>query len=291
MRGRPVLHFLLLGALCFGLVRGFGGGRDAGRLAAAARTAPAERPPPGDGGLDATPDDEALYRAALQGGLDRDDPVVQARLIHTMRFLTGSAATARELYRDALTLDLAQGDLVVRRRLVDRMRRLLQEPALASEPGEAELQAYLDRHAERFTLPARRRLTHVFLSRQRRGARLQADAGRLLDRLGPADVARAAELADPLPLPAELPAASEQDVARLLGAQFAAAAFALPPGGWHGPLESPYGVHLVWVDERQDVRVAALDAVRAEVRAALREARAAAAVREGLRALRRRAAP
>ena len=284
MRARPVLHFTLLGALLFTLEHRFAG---TVRMPADAVPAPTEQRPVAADSVD----DEALYRAALANGLERDDPVVQTRVIHTMRFLTGSAAEGRELYRDARTLDLAEGDLVVRRRLVDRMRRLLQEPALTSEPTEAELQEYLDAHATRFTLPPRLRLTQVFLSRQRRGARLEADAARLLGRLGPADVARAAELGDPLPVPVELPPASAQDLARLFGPQFAAAALALAPGHWHGPLASPYGVHLVWVHERVEAAAAPLELVRAAVRAALREERAAAALRDGLIALRARPGP
>jgi PPIC-type PPIASE domain len=292
MRARPVPHFMLVGGLAFALVRGFGGTHDGARTLDAAGTAStARRPVASDSTEFGTFDEAVLYRAALAAGLDRDDPVVQARLIRNMRFLIGAAADGRELYREAMTLDMAEGDLVIRRRLVDRMRRLLQEPALATEPSEAELQAYLDAHAARFTLPARLRLTHVFLSRQRRRLRLEADAARLLEQLGPADVARAAELGDPLPVPAELPSASAQDLARFFGTQFAAAALALTPGRWHGPLASPYGVHLVWVHERAAARVAPLELVRAEVRAALREARAAAAVREGLSALRARAVP
>jgi hypothetical protein len=286
MHARAVRHFALIGALLFALARGVGGTLAGVRTLPGADPAPAaRRPPAGDASRAAAFDDEALYRAALAGGLDRDDPVVQTRLIHNMRFLTGSAADGRELYRDAMRLALADGDLIVRRRLVDRMRRLLQAPALATEPTEAELQAYLDAHTARFTLPATLRLTHVFLSRQRRGARLEADAARLLAQLAPADVARAAELGDPLPVPVELPPASALDLARLLGPRFAAAALALAPGHWHGPLASAYGVHLVWVHEREDARVAALEMVRAEVRAAVREERATAALREGLIAL------
>jgi parvulin-like peptidyl-prolyl isomerase len=36
-------------------------------------------------------------------------------------------------------------------------------------------------------------------------------------------------------------------VASAFGPEFARAVFALPEGGWHGPLQSGYGVHLVRV--------------------------------------------
>jgi hypothetical protein len=270
MRLRPIAHFALLGALLFGLTRWLAGG------------SPAVLPPRLDDGLE----EEVLYRAALARGLDRDDPVVQARLLQDARFLDPAAGDDAVLYRDAIDLGLAQGDLVVRRRLVERMQRLLQDPALTDEPSDAELQAFLDAHADRFAAPARVRLAQVFLSRQRRGAGLESDAQRLLERLAPADAARAAALGDPLPLPAELPSASTQDLAALFGARFAAAVAELEPGRWQGPLTSPYGLHLVWVYERVGARQPPLVAVRGQVRAALRDERAAAALRDGVRRLR-----
>jgi hypothetical protein len=234
-------------------------------------------------------DEEVLYRTALAYGLDREDPVVQARLIRNMRFVSDADGPVGSLYRDALQLGMADGDLVVRRRLTERMRLLLQGPALAAEPSEAELQAYLDAHAEAFSSPATVRLTQVFLSRRR--AELEGDAAHLLNRLGADDVDRAAELADPLPLPVHLPPASQRELERLFGRRFAAAAFDREPGRWHGPLSSPYGLHLVWVRERAPARRAELETVRAQVRAAAREVRAAAALRDALRALRAGASP
>jgi hypothetical protein len=272
MRERPVTLFAILGALLFLLSNWLGGG------------APPHPIAPAD--LDRLDDDELLYRAALARGLDREDPVVQARLIRNMRFLASSPAGVGSLYGDALRLGMADGDLVVRRRLIERMRLLLQEPALAAEPSEAELQVYLDTHAASFASPATVRLTQIFLGRAQRGAGLAADAARLLERLGADDVGRAAELADPLPLPVHLPARSQRELERLFGRRFAAAAFAARPGRWLGPLPSPYGLHLVWVHARGAARPAELQTVRARVRAAVREARAAAALRDGLRALR-----
>ena len=278
-RRRSAVQFALIGGLLFALTRWLGG---AGGLPPSVR----------DGaGLDAAPlhdsagDEDGLVQAALARGLERDDPVVQARVLRNMRFLAGEAADSAALYRDAERLGLATSDLVVRRRLIERMRMLLQEPAFDGEPTETELQTYLDRHAARFATPPRLRLSHVFLSRARRGAALAADAGALLERLRPADVERAAALGDPMPVPAELAAVSQQDLTRLFGGAFAAAAFALEPGGWRGPLRSAYGLHLVWVHERVPAATPVLADVRAAVRAAVREERAAAALQAGLQAL------
>jgi parvulin-like peptidyl-prolyl isomerase len=51
-------------------------------------------------------------------------------------------------------------------------------------------------------------------------------------------------------LPAELPLGPLSEVARSFGSEFAEKVAALAPGEWQGPLESPYGLHLVLVVER-----------------------------------------
>ena len=300
MRRGPAVHFALLGAALFVLSRGCDGDGAAApvgpRLDAtsseglrrdwSARTGRMPSDTEWTQLVDDALDEDTLYRAAVARHLDCDDPVVQARLIQNMRFLAAGDADAGALYRTAGDLRMADSDLVVRRRLIQRMRLLLQEPALADEPSDDALQAYLEAHVERFSRPARVRLVQVFVSRQRRGVALEADAARLLERLGPADVARAAELGDPLPLPAALPPASAQDLARFFGPEFASAALTLAPGRWQGPLTSPYGLHVVWVSEREPATAPALAEVREQLRAAVREERAAAALRAGIRALR-----
>jgi len=295
MARRTVGHFVVIGALLFALTRWLGASGDADPLAlrAAFDAAVTDGPRRSDSlapinteGTDDAPDEQTLYRAAVASGLDRDDPVVQRRLVGGMQLLNGGATDDGELYSDAARLGLGASDVVIRRRLVERMRMRLQDAALAAEPSEAELQEYLAGHRQRFRIPARVRLTQVFVSRQRHGEAIDVDARRLRDRLTTADVARADELGDPLPYPVHVPPASEQDLARLFGAEFAATALRLEPGRWQGPLASPYGLHVVWVHERTPEIDPPLDAVRTAVRAALREERAGAALRTGVAALR-----
>ncbi|MEM1414344.1 MAG: peptidyl-prolyl cis-trans isomerase, partial [Myxococcota bacterium] len=57
-------------------------------------------------------------------------------------------------------------------------------------------------------------------------------------------------------------------------------------GFWFGPLESPYGAHLVVVTEREDARLPELAAVRGAVRELWREEAEERGFREALRALR-----
>jgi len=297
----PIVHFLALGGMLFVLDRVL-------LAAPAARDAAAARAPIVfdrariDGiradytrqtGLQATDadeavlvdqalDDELLYREALALGLDRDDRSIRWRVIQKMQFLSDQPVdTARdgdeELHRRGLELGLQRDDVVIRRILVQKMRLLLSLPTPGDEPSEAELRAYYDAHRADYRQPARVGFTHVFLSADKRGASLDADAAALGARLR-AERPRlkaAVALGDHFPLSHHFEQASEQHLAKLFGPQFAAAVFALDgEDAWVCPVRSAYGVHCVLVRERvapadppfESVRRQVMQRVRAERR-------------------------
>jgi hypothetical protein len=247
----PPVHFVALGALLFAL-DGW-------------RAAPAREPARPQADARAASDAQLLEREARRLGLDRDDAVIQRRLLRNLRFLGEGGAGAD--YEEALALGLDRSDPVVRRRLVQRLELRAAAWARASEPSDAELLDLLARHPERYSLPARTRLSHVFLSRARRGSRLDA-ADRALER---ALAGRAPEaalgLGDPFLPGRDLAPRSEAELAAVFGPGFARAVSVLEPGRWSGPIESSYGRHRVFVHERTPARTARLR----EVRSALRE--------------------
>jgi len=184
--------------------------------------------------------------------------------------------------REARALGPDRDDTVIRRRLRQKMEFVAQDLARPASADDAELQAYLEAHPERFTLPARLSFAHVFLSRERRGADLEADAARLLERLnaGP-PAADPGDLGDPSLLEPAYDDLSTTDVARLFGAEFAARLHELPVGRWAGPVASPYGSHLVRIETRSEPSLPPLGQVRADVAREV-EAERAAQAREAL---------
>ena len=60
--------------------------------------------------------------------------------------------------------------------------------------------------------------------------------------------------------------APAHEVAQQFGEPFAATLGDLAPGQWQGPVESGYGVHLVFISERTEGRLPALSDVRDAVR-------------------------
>ncbi|HET6467619.1 MAG TPA: peptidyl-prolyl cis-trans isomerase [Geminicoccaceae bacterium] len=238
-------------------------------------------------------DEELLYREALAIGLDRDNAALRQRLVQIARFVGADPAADEEtLYQRALALGLDRSDPVVRRHLVAKMRLVAASLPLAGEtaPDEAELEAYLQRHADTFREPARYRLSHVYLSDDRRGGRAEADARHVRDRLQAEGVPPEAApgLGDPFLGGHHLPWQTLERLSGSLGAALAREAGGIEPGIWSEPVRSAFGWHLIWVHEVRPAALPPLAAVRDRVLRALLAERRQWRVEQTLAALRAR---
>jgi hypothetical protein len=165
--------------------------------------------------------------------------------------------------REAMAMGLDRDDIVIKRRLRQKLEFLLVDDAAATPPTDAELQAWLDRHPETFRVEPQLAFRQVLLRPERHGASVTADASKLLARLRAAGAAVDTQnLGDPSMLPAEAPLEPLREVARTFGQDFADALMKLPSGQWSGPVESSFGVHLVFVRERTQGAAAELATVR-----------------------------
>jgi hypothetical protein len=238
----PLLHFLLLGALLFGL--------DAWLRQPA--------------GSDANT--EIVVSAARVNMLAQNYKRTWQRR-PTRAELEGLVAEyVREevLYREALALGLDRDDTIIRRRLRQKMEFVSDEAAALDAPTDAELAEYLAANADAFRIEPRATFAQVFLDPRKRDGSLEADVARLREALnGVGDWVPPSEVGDSLlllePRYADI---SPSEVARLFGAEFAEALFAQPVGQWVGPIASGYGVHLVRLDALTPGRIPALAEVR-----------------------------
>jgi hypothetical protein len=83
---------------------------------------------------------------------------------------------------------------------------------------------------------------------------------------GPGSSLDPAGLGDPTMLPLHFDHAAESDVGKVLGEEFVKSLAHLEKGGWSGPVESSYGVHLVQLSERTQPRAPSLAEVREAVK-------------------------
>ncbi len=170
-------------------------------------------------------------------------------------------------YREALELDLDKDDLIIRRRLQQKMEFVSDDVAAQVQPTDAELNAYLQAHPDSFRMDQRFSFRQVFLNPEKHGKSLAHDAAQLLAQLrqegGKTDTSK---LGDSILLDDHYNELLTSEIGRLFGDKFATALGGLPPGQWQGPVESAYGMHLVFVSEHVGGRVPALAEVHDTVR-------------------------
>lgn len=155
------------------------------------------------------------------------------------------------LLREALARGLERADGKVREHLVNKMRFLLEEESPAPTPEQ--LVAFYEEHPELYTTSPTVSFEHVY------GATTETDAGAWREALEGG--AAPDELGQAFFLGPRLTRITRQELAAILGADFASAVWQLPEGGWHGPLASARGTHLVHLLERHPSRLVARDEV------------------------------
>jgi parvulin-like peptidyl-prolyl cis-trans isomerase-like protein len=168
------------------------------------------------------------------------------------------------LYREALAMGLDKDDTIIRRRMRQKFEFLTED--VTTPPSDQELQAWLDKHPDNFRVEPKLALRQIYFNASRRGAGTRKDAELLLTRLNAVgNKTDASELGDATMLPYELAASSIGEIGRVFGDGFAQAVARIEPGRWSGPVQSGYGLHLVYVSVRTEGRLRPLAEVRDEV--------------------------
>ena len=165
-------------------------------------------------------------------------------------------------YREALAMGLDQNDLIIRRRMRQKLEFLMEDLSAENPPGDAELAAFLQKHAVKFRVEPQISFRQLYLNPGKRRD-LAADAKIILVSLRKG--AAPESVGDPTMIPFEFKQATPSDIARSFGEEFAQEVVKLTPGTWKGPLASGLGGHLVFVAERTEGRLPELAEVRALV--------------------------
>jgi hypothetical protein len=165
-----------------------------------------------------------------------------------MKNLLDQVIRDRILAEEAKTLGLDRHDSVVERRLAQKMEFLFSDLVDITEPDEQALQRYLEENIQQYQEPDRVSFSQIYFNPDQRQDEL-SDATNLLAKL-PATLNEIdlSELGDRFLLPSSYQMNSRRDVERNFGTTFANQLFENIGQGWHGPLVSGFGVHLVFVE-------------------------------------------
>jgi hypothetical protein len=245
----PLVHFVLIGAVLFGLYSFTQSGHPASATSKEIRLA----------------FDDLAQLAMLYKAQWRRDPTPGEFGLMVEEKVKGEI-----LYREALAMGLDKGDEIVKRRMAQKMQFLAEDVAAAREPTTAELGSWFEKNSATFAQPNRVSFRHLYFSPDRRSNRARDDAAKALAKLAgqPQNAKLAATLGDPFMFQEYYRDRPPEYLGKEFGPQFALAVATLPPKSWQGPVESGFGWHLVFVDTVIPGRVPALEEIEADVKAA-----------------------
>ncbi len=161
------------------------------------------------------------------------------------------------LYREALGIGLNRDDTIIRRRLKQKMEFLLDDYT-AVEPAEADLRHFLETNPERYRTDSRISFEQVFFKLSSR-----EEAEKLLMALQSGDPRAVNHPGESYMIPNRFDDTREIEIMAQFGEQFKNELFALETGGWIGPVESPFGIHLVKIKQIVEGQIPEFEAIRA----------------------------
>lgn len=227
----PLLQFVLIGVLIFGLTGVFNTSEDQGQTSIHLSSAEIER-------------------LSLLWQRQKLRPATEAEL----QGIIDAHIREEIFYREALAMGLDKDDTIVRRRMAQKYKFVTESLLKIKDPDEETLTLFYQENAERYRKPDRMSFTHVYFNSTHRGAvEAESNAKQALQTLNsskPVSAEAFSAIGDTLSLDATYQNVTASDVGRVFGRPFSNSLQQLPAGTWQGPVKSGFGIHLVKIDER-----------------------------------------
>lgn len=185
------------------------------------------------------------------------------------------------LYREALARGYDKDDPLVRRAMQQKMEFLGQSQAQTDTINDEQIEAFFALRREQYRVPAVISFVHIFFNVDKRGATAEADARSAIAALreaGPEDSA-ISSYGDRFLLQSRYHQQTAREVRSAFGEEFTSAILELKADRWEGPIRSGYGLHLVYLYQRENSYIPAwellkpktLEDMEMEARTAARE--------------------
>lgn len=166
-------------------------------------------------------------------------------------------------YREAVAMGLDENDTIVRRRMRQKLELFVEDFATAASPTTVQLQGFLASHPDRFRVDRKLTIRHIYFKPDRHPEGLDQEIAELHQSLdASSDPTR---YGDPFLLPSEFNSIALTELDQLFGNNFGQRLFDFETDQWLGPIESAYGQHLVYLDEKIEGRLPALEEIRPSV--------------------------
>lgn len=167
------------------------------------------------------------------------------------------------LYREALALGLDKNDPVIRNRLRQKLELMSDDLAGIVIPTDEQLQQFLESNPDKFNTEPQIAFRHVFIDVTQRGLTADDEAVRILSILSENNnSADPDSLGDRLMQPKSFGLTPVSEITKLFGKPFSFELTKMVPGQWSGPIQSGYGLHLIFVTDHVAARLPRLDEIQ-----------------------------
>ena len=168
-------------------------------------------------------------------------------------------------YQEALKMNLDHNDEIIKRRLAQKMQFLSNDLATMSEPTEEDLKEYYKEHAQKYLLPYSYSLYQIIFSPDKRNDP-KSDANDLLGKIRNVDPDQISNRGDAMPFPFYFKQTDADELKRQLGNKFSDALENLPLEQWAGPVVSGFGYHLVYITDRKKPQIPDFESLKDELK-------------------------
>ena len=160
----------------------------------------------------------------------------------------------KEMYRTAMEMGLDKDDMIIERRMVQKLEFLTSDIMSPPEPQAGELEEFFRVTQKEYRTPGAITITQIYFDPDKRGERTLSDAEKALVFLKHRGEPKSPDtgFGDVIMLQSYFPMISEIELSKLFGGEFANEVYSLSPGSWHGPILSGYGTHLLYIHELKE---------------------------------------
>jgi len=165
-------------------------------------------------------------------------------------------------FTHGVNMGLLEDDSIIKRRVQQKIEFMLNDSIAAIEPSTKELQAYLDKHKDRYTISPIYSFRHIYINPDK-----HQDIDNFIAELKNKDLDNLyGELGDSMMIDNQFKSATTAQIARVLGEKFAKKLDTLPLHSWQSHIKSGYGEHLVIIDKKTPSHIATLEEINRVLR-------------------------
>ena len=169
-------------------------------------------------------------------------------------------------YREALEIKLEEDDVIIRRRLRQKLEFMYNDLITPTNASDQVLSEFLNKNADAYLTEPVLSFTQIYFNSDKRGDAAVADAEAALKGLsGKGLDVDLKSLGDRTLLDPVMTDVAPREVQRAFGKDFVDALLKQEVGTWSGPVQSGFGVHLVYLAKHTPSATPELSAVRDEI--------------------------